>query len=264
MHHYPFHIGDFRSGTVNMSRVARWIYRDMLDVYYDTEKPLTLDFEKLCDEIGVDSEEEQAIVKKHLRFKFVETEQGYVNVVCDAVIAEYKTKAENARRNGSLGGRPPKSKQSGSDIGSEQKPSRFPAGSEVVSEVIQHETKSQTNHKPITNNHEPYSVTDVTGAAAPTARDIVFANGVPLLTVAGVSEKNARSMLAGLCKANGDEAVARAIEECAKSNPVQPVSWLQAILKGRGTQGIPNKQEAQEARNKAAADAWLQQEGFSA
>jgi hypothetical protein len=132
-----------------------------------------------------------------------------------------------------------------------------------------HRSNANSNASSVTNaspekrrEEKSISVTDVTGASAPTARDLVFSNGVPLLTIAGVSEKNARSMLAGLCKANGDEAVARAIDDCAKANPVQPVSWLQAVLRGGGPLGIANKQTALETRNRAAAEAWLQQEGL--
>ena len=102
---------------------------------------------------------------------------------------------------------------------------------------------------------ERNSVPDGTGAEAPpTARDLVFANGVPLLTVAGVTEKNARSMLAGLCKRNGDEAVASAIDACAKARPVEPVSWLQAAMAAKP---MASKQDALEARNRAVAEAWL-------
>lgn len=61
--------------------------------------------------------------------------------------------------------------------------------------------------------------------------DVVFGLGVPLLTVAGVSDKNARSMLALMCKTHTDQAVADAIQRCATEKPVQPVSWLQAALK---------------------------------
>jgi hypothetical protein len=102
----------------------------------------------------------------------------------------------------------------------------------------------------------PSSVPKGTGAAdaAPTARDLVFANGVPLLTVAGVAEKNARSMLAGLCKRNGDSAVANALAECAKARPLEPVSWLQAVLAGKTP---ASKQQAIEDRNRAVADAWI-------
>ncbi|MEN7527004.1 YdaU family protein [Cupriavidus sp. DL-D2] len=100
MNYYPFHIGDFRSGTVNMSRLSRWIYRDMLDVYYDTEKPLPSDFELLCDQIGVESDDERRIVERLLRLKFAKSEDGYRNETCDRVIAEYRARAETAKANG--------------------------------------------------------------------------------------------------------------------------------------------------------------------
>ena len=100
MNYYPFHIGDFRSGTVNMSRASRWIYRDMLDVYYDAEAPLSLDLDRLCDEIGVESDDERRLVERLLRFKFLRCEDGYHHQICDKVIAEYKSKAETAKANG--------------------------------------------------------------------------------------------------------------------------------------------------------------------
>ena len=67
--------------------------------------------------------------------------------------------------------------------------------------------------------------------APPTDRDLVFANGVTLLTAAGVSDRNARSFLAAQCKAHGESAVRVAIERCASESPIEPVSWLQATLK---------------------------------
>ena len=101
---------------------------------------------------------------------------------------------------------------------------------------------------------ERYSEAKASGGEPPTDRDLVFSNGVPLLTVAGVSEKNARSMLAGLCKAHGDAAVIKVLSDCAVSRPVEPVSWIQAVLKGKPT---ANKQSALEARNAAVAEDWL-------
>ena len=92
MNYYQFHIGDFRSGTVNLSRLARWIYRDMLDVYYDTETPLPLDFDHLCDELGIEIEQEREVVRKVLRLKFIKEEDGYRHAVCDRAIAAYKDK----------------------------------------------------------------------------------------------------------------------------------------------------------------------------
>ncbi|MEN9491759.1 MAG: hypothetical protein RJA63_2208 [Pseudomonadota bacterium] len=64
----------------------------------------------------------------------------------------------------------------------------------------------------------------------PSAKDIVFALGVPLLIAASVKESNARSFLAMQAKAHGDEKVAEALQRCCSERPVEPVSWLQTTL----------------------------------
>lgn len=151
MNYYPFHIGDFRSGTVNMSRKARWIYRDMLDVYYDKESPLPLEIDAICDSIGVECAEERSIVERHLRFKFDKKEDGYYNETCDRVIDEYRAKACSARENGRLGGRPKKPKITQSvSYG-------FQSGSDPVSKHNPGTTGSKANQEPITKNQEPIS-----------------------------------------------------------------------------------------------------------
>lgn len=79
---------------------------------------------------------------------------------------------------------------------------------------------------------EEVSVPKGTGGTPPTDRESVFAEGVPLLTASGVSEKNVRSMLAGLCKKHGERNVVLAIAKTASDHPGEPVSWLQALLNG--------------------------------
>lgn len=173
MNYYQFHIGDFRSGTINMSRHSRWIYRDMMDVYYDSEQPLPLDMDVLCDMLGVSSDEEKEIVRRHLRFKFDMTDVGYTHEVCEKVIAEYRSKADVARANGKLGGRPK---------GNQNKPSGFPPGSYKVSVCKQVETGSQTNHKPITNNQEPQESKSLVADDSATGVDDLF-SGEPITPV---------------------------------------------------------------------------------
>lgn len=98
------------------------------------------------------------------------------------------------------------------------------------------------------------SVPDGTGAAAPPASptpapspantsqpadadtqpdnaDTIFALGIPLLTAAGVTDRNGRSMLGLMRKTHGDAAVIAALGRCADEKPLQPVAWLQAALK---------------------------------
>jgi hypothetical protein len=71
-------------------------------------------------------------------------------------------------------------------------------------------------------------------APPPTDRDAVFANGVVLLTSAGVAEKHARSFLAVQCKTYGELAVRQDLERCADQQPIQPVPWIQADLAKTG------------------------------
>lgn len=144
MNYYPHHIGDFRSGTIHMTRPERWIYRDMIDVYYDTEAPLPLDIDMVCNLVGARTDEECKIVTTLLRFKFAKTDAGYTHERCDIEIRAYHQKAETARTNGQGGGRP---------VGSGKKPKNNPLGSQPVPISLPIETGLKTNQEPITNNH---------------------------------------------------------------------------------------------------------------
>lgn len=271
MNYYPFHIGDFRSGTVNMTRRARWIYRDMLDVYYDTEQPLTLDFDLLCDSIGVDTDEEREIVARHLRFKFMKTEQGYRNDVCDRVIAEYRARAETAKANGKRGGRPR------NPSGADTKPSGFPSGSDQVASGNPDETGSEANQEPITNNQEPVTNTAppaqparaprkpsevvvtlddlvAEGVDAQHAKDWLIVRkdkGAKKLTVTAWKAVKREAEIAGISAADAVKTAAENTWQGFKA------SWMSRAITSAGA---PNRQEAIEARNRAVGEAWLSEE----
>lgn len=150
MHYYQHNIKDFRSGVINFSREERWLYRDMLDVYYDTEKPLPLEIQDVCDAIGAKASEHE-MVAKILRMKFNRTITGWVNERCEFELMSYREKAETARSNGKLGGRPRKN----NPVGSYQVPNGLQSGSNPEPAGIPAETGSQANQEPITNNHKP-------------------------------------------------------------------------------------------------------------
>lgn len=97
------------------------------------------------------------------------------------------------------------------------------------------------------------SEADASGAGAPPdAADIIFGLGVPLLTAASVLEKNARSMLGMFRKQHGDAAVIDALQRCAQEKPMQPVPWLQALLKAAPPEA---KRPFMTAKQRDAADA---------
>jgi hypothetical protein len=70
----------------------------------------------------------------------------------------------------------------------------------------------------------------IAGGEPPDYRALVFSQGVPLLTAAGVIEKHARSMLANLSKLHGESAVYDAILQTARDGAGEPVGWLQKLL----------------------------------
>jgi uncharacterized protein YdaU (DUF1376 family) len=130
MHFYKFHIGDYKSATAHLSNEEDLAYRRLLDMYYDTEKPIPLETDWVARRLRVGSE----VVATVLADMFQETEKGWINPRCEDEIKEYHRIADRARANGKAGGRP--KKPSGNPVGTQSKP----------------DGKLTTNHEPLTNN----------------------------------------------------------------------------------------------------------------
>lgn len=135
MNYYQFHIGDYRSNTAHLSLLEHGIYRQLLDWYYMDERPIPKETKEVFRRLCARTDEERDCVINVLNDFFVLTDSGYTHCRCESEIETYKAKADRARSNGKLGGRPSKTK-------------------EVISGNPE-ETISKANHKPITNNHKP-------------------------------------------------------------------------------------------------------------
>lgn len=222
MNYYSFHIGDFRSGTANMGRLQRAIYRELIDIYYDTEKPLPLDREKLYDAIGCsESEDEQRLVEKLLRFKFEEKEDGFHHEICDRVIAEYKAKADTAKANGKLGGRPRKAESN------QKEPNGFSVGCDVVIKSKPETSGSKANQEPVTTNQEPKTTEPEKRALSAVDLSIAFRSS-------GILTQPANPMLIELASQGVQpETVTAACEEAKAVKPGEQigVGYVVAILK---------------------------------
>lgn len=92
MNYYPHHIGDFNNATRHLSRVERSVYRDLLELYYDTEKPLVLDIKALCRRILATTEQESTAVEQVLNEFFTETQQGWFHERCNAEIVKWNAR----------------------------------------------------------------------------------------------------------------------------------------------------------------------------
>ena len=135
MNYYQHHIGDFNNATRHLSRLERSIYRDLLDLYSDLEKPLQLDFDKLARRIMVEDGERGAM-RDVLNEFFVLQDDGYHNARADREIASFQRMA--------IGGKMGAAKRwaKGSD-------------SPPIATPLPPQAKANANHEPVTMNHEP-------------------------------------------------------------------------------------------------------------
>jgi uncharacterized protein YdaU (DUF1376 family) len=89
--HYPHHIGDFDKATRHLTRIERSVYRDLIDLYYDTEHRLTLDKAALCRRIIARSDDESTAVEQVLNEFFTETPTGWYHDRCEEEIEAYRS-----------------------------------------------------------------------------------------------------------------------------------------------------------------------------
>jgi uncharacterized protein YdaU (DUF1376 family) len=136
MHYYQFNIKDYSFAAIRMSLMEDLAFRRMLDLFYESEKPLPHELSRVAKLIGMKDYQEE--IRDVLNEFWNETESGWVNDRANEEVAKYQAKADSARVNGKKGGRPVK-----------------PKITQSVNLANPEITESQANHKPITNNHKP-------------------------------------------------------------------------------------------------------------
>ena len=100
MNYYQKHIGDFNNATRHLSRIERSLFSDAIELYYDTELPLTTDLKKLERLLLANSNEEKEALLSVLDDFFVLNEDGYHNKRCDEEVFKYHQFIEKQSRAG--------------------------------------------------------------------------------------------------------------------------------------------------------------------
>lgn len=157
MYYYSHHIGDFDLATRHLTRIERSIYRDLIEVYYDTEKQLTLDTPSLCRRIIARSADEVTAVEQVLKEFFLKTPDGWYHGRCETEIELYKKSTSQK----ALAGR-------ASAAAKEAKRQQAINGSST--NVEQPISGTSTNHEPLTDNHEPSTKEGKTKPVNPPAK----------------------------------------------------------------------------------------------
>lgn len=88
MKHYPHHISDFNNATRHLTRVERSLYRDLIELYYETEQPLPIEVADVARRIVAN--ELSTDVERMLNEFFTKTPQGWFHGRCDEEITKYQ------------------------------------------------------------------------------------------------------------------------------------------------------------------------------
>jgi uncharacterized protein YdaU (DUF1376 family) len=196
VNYFPHHIGDFDRATRHLTRVERSIYRDLIDVYYDSECALPLDVAALCRKVVARTEEEKAAVLAVLDEFFHETPTGWFHDRCEEELAEYRKKSSQAssagkasslaraeRRNAAMRANSSENQRESNDRGTSVEHPLNDRGTGAQQNV----NELATNQEPITNNHKPKTKESKTNTAPFSA--------VGYLTDAGVTPQTAADWL---------------------------------------------------------------------
>lgn len=101
MHHYQHNIKTFNHATRHLTRVERALYRDLIELYYDTEQPLpAASFDRLCRLVLAHSDDEKTALHSVLDEFFVLTGDVYTHDYCDAQIEKYRANSTSKAKAG--------------------------------------------------------------------------------------------------------------------------------------------------------------------
>lgn len=265
MNYYERHLGDYARDASHLTMLEHGAYTLLLDRYYTTEQGIPADqAHRVC---RARSRDEKEAVDTVLAEFFTLRDGVHHQKRVDAEIERYSESApdrEAKRENERERQRRTRERRKklfdllrangivpayDSPMAELQAAASRIKSPPVTPTVTRDDTATQT---PDTS----YSVPNGTGGKPPlpTDRDVVFAAGVAMLTAANVSDKNARSFLAMQCKAHGEAVVRAALDRCAEERPIEPITWLQAALKGKPAGPVKSKFIAD---REAAASRWF-------
>lgn len=135
MHYYQHHIGDFTRDTAFLTNEEMGIYLKLIWIYYDTEKPLENNIEKLA--MKVNSRQNPTAVEHLLKMFFELKENEWHHKRCEEVIRDFYDLIDKKSRAGKAS--------------AEQRKNKRSTGVEQVLNSSATDGQQPITHKPITH-----------------------------------------------------------------------------------------------------------------
>ena len=147
MHYYRHEIKDFNFETRHLTRVERSLYRDLRELYLETEQPLTSDLNRLSRKVMAVSEEEKEALKYVLGEFFELTGDVYSNDFCDEQIIWYQSNNSNKSKAG-------KASAAARKKAAEQRKGKRRTKAKQNLTGVEQESNTEAT-KPVTSNQQP-------------------------------------------------------------------------------------------------------------
>lgn len=152
MKSYYHHMRDFNNATRHLTRLERGIYRDLIELYYETECCLPKEVNFICRKLAARDEQEVTAVEQVLNEFFTQTSTGYFHDRCEEEIEKYKSnsgsKAEAGRASAAARALKKQQLLSGQSTDVER----------VLNSVDELLQQNSTNQKPVTSNQKPVTI----------------------------------------------------------------------------------------------------------
>lgn len=212
VNYYEHHLGDYARDTRHLTILEHGAYRLLLDIYYASEEPLPLDMTAIERLAGARTHSEKKAIRTVIEEFFISASDGWRHERCDKVISAYRQKREKAQKSA--------------------KKRWSPSCERIATAERTHCDGNAKAMLPITNNQEPYSVTNVTDGK-PSPRDELFALVAPTAKQFGIGDKQTRSLFGQAVKlAGGDHAaVVSVVNNALRDPPLEFAAWLIAACK---------------------------------
>ena len=154
MHSYQHNIKTFNNATRHLTRVERSLYRDLIELYYDTEQPLpAVDFDRLARRVLAISDEEKTALQFVLDEFFTLTGDCYTHDYCDEQIEKFHAATTAKAKAGKASAEARKKKAEARKEARKQQ--KQTSDEQVLSGSPTGEQRNPTNQKPETNNQKP-------------------------------------------------------------------------------------------------------------
>jgi uncharacterized protein YdaU (DUF1376 family) len=157
MYFFKFHIGDYRQATMHLTNEEDLAYRRLLEMYYDSERPIPTDIPWVSRRLRLDIHSVESVLNDF----FTLTENGWINHRADQEIADYYAWIDKQKSNGSKGGRPKKTHglPNANPVPTQKKPNQKPETIIQKEEIPPKSPKGESEGDPSPEYPEAFETT---------------------------------------------------------------------------------------------------------